>query len=451
MARDEKNKTIALVTYPGVALLDLVVTETVLDRGTRYQTVSVGERTEPMDSNTPMRIVPEKRFEEVPDPFAIIVPGGGKSSLEAMGNERLLNYLRFAEHGAQMVGSVSTGAFILAAAGLLEGRQATTHPAYAEQFEKLGVNYVQSYSVEDGKFLTMEGVSGGIDTMLELVAKLTSEAAAKRVQTMIEYDPQPPFGGVDWSEADGDGLGDTLDEHPVAVEEQNQQKTIAFVLYPGLTVFDLAGPLQIFTGVSQLAPQYRTVVVAKRVEPMDTDIRVKMIPTHSFEEVPHPSIVLVPGGGVPTLRAMSNEAIRTYVRSAAETAEVAGSICTGALILASVGLLEGRKATTHWAFYKILENLGAEYVRKRWVEDGKFICSAGVSAGIDMALQLAARLTDEETARRVQRSLGYDPHPPFGGIDYDHLDAVSGAIRAGLSVAAPVIAARPKRLTRQDR
>jgi transcriptional regulator GlxA family with amidase domain len=237
----------------------------------------------------------------------------------------------------------------------------------------------------------------------------------------------------------------------MAAEEQGEQKTIAFVLYPGLTVFDLVGPLQVLTTLSAIAPQYRTVIVGERVEPTDTDIRVKMIPTHSFEEMPNPSIVLVPGGGVPTLKAMRNEAIRGYVRSAAETAEVAGSVCTGALILGSVGLLEGRQATTHWAYYKILEELGAKYVRKRWVEDGKFICSAGVSAGIDMALALAARLTDEETARRVQRSLGYDPHPPFGGIDYDHLGALAGTVRAGLSLAAPVIAARPKQLTRQNR
>ena len=231
--------------------------------------------------------------------------------------------------------------------------------------------------------------------------------------------------------------------------DEHTQKTIAFVLYPGLTVFDLAGPLQIFTGLSELVPEYRTVVVGERVEPMNTDIRVSMIPTHAFEEVPNPDVLLVPGGDVPTLRAMGNEPIRNYVRSAAETAEVAGSICTGALILASVGLLEGRQATTHWAYYKVLEQFGATYVRKRWVEDGKFICSAGVSAGIDMAL--AARLTDEWIARRVQRSVGYDPHPPFGGIDYDHLDAVSAAARAGLSLAAPLIAAGPKRLTRQNR
>jgi transcriptional regulator GlxA family with amidase domain len=236
----------------------------------------------------------------------------------------------------------------------------------------------------------------------------------------------------------------------MATDEHNQ-KTIAFVLYPGLTVFDLAGPLQIFTGVSELVPEYRAVVVGERVEPMNTDIRVNMIPTHTFEEVPNPDVLLVPGGDVPTLRAMGNEPIRNYVRSAAETAEVAGSICTGALILASVGLLEGRQATTHWAYYKVLEQFGATYVRKRWVEDGKFISSAGVSAGIDAALALAARLTDEETARRVQRSLGYDPHPPFGGIDYDHLGTLSNTVRAGLSLTAPVIAARPKRLTSQNR
>ena len=175
-----------------------------------------------------------------------------------------------------------------------------------------------------------------------------------------------------------------------------------------------------------------------------------MVPTHTFEEVPHPSVLLVPGDRASTFAAMGNEAIRSYVRSAAETAEVAGSICTGALIVASVGLLEGRQAATHWVYYKILEQFGAKYVRKRWVEDGKFISSAGVTAGIDMALHLAARLTDEEIARRVQRSLAYDPHPPFGGMDYDHLGAMS-AVRAGLSLAAPVIAAKPKRLAKQNR
>jgi transcriptional regulator GlxA family with amidase domain len=211
-SRQHKKESVAIVAYPGVALLDLVATKKVLDRlakASKYRPVSVGERTEPMASDTPLEIIPEKRFEEVPDPFALVVPGGGVDALKAMGDERLLDYLRFASYGAEVVLSVSTGTFLLAAAGLLEGRRATTHPSYGGLLRNLWVDYVPGYSVEDGKFLTTAGMSGGIDATLELAARLTSEAAARRMQLMIEYDPEPPFGTVDWDEADGDGLTDT--------------------------------------------------------------------------------------------------------------------------------------------------------------------------------------------------------------------------------------------------
>src|SRR3954451_4224984 len=97
-----KKRSIAVVTYAGVALLDLVATKKVLDRlakGSRYRPVSIRGRTAPIASDTPLRIVPEKAFEEVPDPFALVVPGGGMDALKAMGNERLLDSLRFASHG----------------------------------------------------------------------------------------------------------------------------------------------------------------------------------------------------------------------------------------------------------------------------------------------------------------------------------------------------------------
>ena len=230
-----------------------------------------------------------------------------------------------------------------------------------------------------------------------------------------------------------------------------QEKTIAFVLYPGLTAFDLAGPLQVIAQVATIHPEIRPIVVGEQIAPMDTDAGVQLVPDATFAQVPHPYAIVVPGGTGPTFKAMSNQAIRDYVRTTAETAAIVGSVCSGALILASVGLLEGRQATSHWAVAKVLESFGATYRRQRWVEDGKFITSAGVSAGIDMGLELAARLTDEATARQVQLWLDYDPQPPFGRLDYDAMSLSFRFGRATTSILAPLFTAGPKRLTRRER
>jgi transcriptional regulator GlxA family with amidase domain len=188
-----------------------------------------------------------------------------------------------------------------------------------------------------------------------------------------------------------------------------EPKTVAFVLYPGLTLLDLVGPLQVFASLRQFNDQYRPVVVAERIEPMATDGPLKVIADRTFGDVPDPEVVIVPGGGAPTIKAMGNQVVGDYLRQAADTVPVVGSVCTGALVLAAAGLLEGRQATPHWAYHRLLERLGATYLPQRWVEDGKFITSAGVSAGIDMALALVARLTDEPTARMVQVAIQYDP------------------------------------------
>ncbi len=228
MARDEKKvNTIAFVTYPGLTLLDLVGPLSAfygLDwpqvrPEARWQTVSVGERVEVIDTDTPMRLVPEKTFDDVPHPFGIIVPGGGAAALEAMGNDAIVDYVRTAARTAEVVGSVSTGAFILAAAGLLDGRQATTHLAYGELLEKMGANYVRRNWVEDGRFISAAGVSGGIDMALYLLARLKNKPIAKRTQTVIEYDPDPPFGGIEQNGGvGGNGLATTAVEHRVELE-----------------------------------------------------------------------------------------------------------------------------------------------------------------------------------------------------------------------------------------
>jgi transcriptional regulator GlxA family with amidase domain len=130
-----------------------------------------------------------------------------------------------------------------------------------------------------------------------------------------------------------------------------EQKTVAFVLYPGLTLLDLVGPLQVFASLRQFNDQYRPVVVAERLEPMPTDGPLTVTADQTFADVPDPEVLIVPGGDAPTIKAMGDPAIREYLRQAADTAPVVGSVCTGALVLAAAGLLEGRQATTHWAYH----------------------------------------------------------------------------------------------------
>ena len=233
--------------------------------------------------------------------------------------------------------------------------------------------------------------------------------------------------------------------------DNNRERTIALVLYPDLAALDLIGPLQVLKSFERLAPGYRVVVVGERAEPMGTDVGVGLIPDKSFEEVPRPDVLVVPGGRVPTIRAMSDPTMRAYVRTAAASAEIVASVCTGSLILAALGLLEGRRATTNWFFTKLLEQFGVAYEPERWVEDGRFVTSAGVSAGIDMALHLVSRLTDEATARRVQLALDYDPRPPFGNVDWANVALAPRLLRGAVGLAAPLLAAKPKRLTREER
>jgi transcriptional regulator GlxA family with amidase domain len=202
--------------------------------------------------------------------------------------------------------------------------------------------------------------------------------------------------------------------------------TIAFLVYPGMTPLDLVGPLQVLTPL----PGHRVVTVAERIEPAETDTPLRLLASHTFADVPEPWAVIVPGGDVPTLRALTDETLLGYLRGAAATAEIVASVCTGSLLLAAAGLLDGRRATSHWAFRHLLTRFGAESVAERWVSDGRFHTAAGVSAGIDLALHLAEHIAGTETARAIQLGIEYDPQPPLGGIDWTAFDGREWAERS---------------------
>jgi len=230
----------------------------------------------------------------------------------------------------------------------------------------------------------------------------------------------------------------------------NATRWIALIAYPELTLLDLVGPLQILRGLD--AP-FQTVVVAEEIQPILTDTGVHITPQMTFADVDRPDVIIVPGGPG-SVAAMANHALQTYLKDAAEAATVVASVCTGALPLAAAGLLEGRRVSVHWAYAREVELLGARYERARFTEDGKFLTSAGVSAGIDMALHLVAKLTGPEISQQIQLAVEYDPQPPFGGIDWTQVGEKEltrqrrGGTGARLAQAHELLTERPDLLHR---
>jgi putative intracellular protease/amidase len=189
---------------------------------------------------------------------------------------------------------------------------------------------------------------------------------------------------------------------------------IAILIYPRFTALDAVGPYEVLSRL----PDARVTFVAEHAGvggfPVSTDTgQLALLADAGLDELPHPDIVLVPGGpGQSAL--MEDGPIHRWLRTAHETSTWTTSVCTGSLVLAAAGLLAGRRATSNWQAIERLRGLGVEAVeQERVVFDGKLATSAGVTAGIDMALELALRIAGPELAQAIQLGLEYDPKPPF--------------------------------------
>ena len=183
---------------------------------------------------------------------------------------------------------------------------------------------------------------------------------------------------------------------------------IGFVLFPNVTQLDLTGPLQVLHRL----PEARAHVAAKSLEPVASDCGLSLVPTTSFAACEPLDLLCVPGGfGVSG--AIADADTIDFVRRQAARAKYVTSVCTGAFVLGVAGLLKGRRATTHWAYTDLLPLVGAVHAQARVVRDGNVFTGAGVTAGIDFALSVAAEVAGSEAAERIQLSLEYDPAPPF--------------------------------------
>ncbi len=191
-----------------------------------------------------------------------------------------------------------------------------------------------------------------------------------------------------------------------------QTRNVAILIFDDVEVLDFCGPFEVFavTGRGQEVPPFNVYTVAETLAPVTTRGGMSVNPRYSLADCPLPHILVVPGG-YGTRRAMRSEALIAWIRRTAPHSEVVASVCTGSLVLGAAGLLDGLRATTHHSAFDLLREAAptAQVLEGvRFVDNGAVITSAGISAGIDMALHIVARLLGEETARETARYMEYD-------------------------------------------
>lgn len=205
---------------------------------------------------------------------------------------------------------------------------------------------------------------------------------------------------------------------------------VAVLLYEGFTALDAIGPYQVLA----VMPGADPVFVAEEAGPVRSDSGCSIVAVHALSEARRPEIVVVPGSLVSFTTMMRHEPVLGWLRDVSADARYLTSVCTGSLLLAAAGLLEGRAAATHWAARGLLADLGVTVVPDRVADTGKVITAAGVSAGIDMALHLVRRIHGDDTAKVIQLAIEYDPAPPFDSGSLEKADPASAqAVRAGLA------------------
>ncbi|WP_373490624.1 DJ-1/PfpI family protein [Parasphingorhabdus sp.] len=183
---------------------------------------------------------------------------------------------------------------------------------------------------------------------------------------------------------------------------------IVFLLFDGITQLDFTGPAQVLSRI----PGAVVHTAAREIKPVQTDSGFAILPSARFGDCPPADLLCVPGGfGIREV--IRDDMTLQFLRNQAGAARYVTSVCTGALALGAAGLLQDKRATTHWAYTGLLEKFGATYEKARVVQDGRLITAGGVTAGIDFALTVTAEIAGQQLAESIQLSLEYDPHPPF--------------------------------------
>lgn len=208
----------------------------------------------------------------------------------------------------------------------------------------------------------------------------------------------------------------SLKAHQTFMADKNVKmhgkEQIAMLMYPGFTALDLIGPHYLFT--SMMGADVYLLSANDDLQPIKCDNGLQLLPSHTHSQCPEQlDLLFLPGSATGVLKALKNAPFIEFIRQKAKTSRYLTSVCTGSLLLGKAGLLQGKRATSHWVAVDLLAKVGAIPMHERVVWDCNVITGAGVTAGIDFALQIVALLRGKTYAEALQLQIEYAPQPPF--------------------------------------
>lgn len=371
-------KTIGILVYDGVDTVEAIAPMVVFSELMNVELEYIGVRAGRIKTRL-VEIEAQRSFAEIDQLDLLVVPGGDPEAVAALAaNAELTGWLRRIDGGTQLTAAVSNGSAALAAA------QIAVPPSAGERY------------LHQGKYWLATGSTAALDLALGMVRAIAGDRYLQAAMLDLEYDPQPP-------------ALDRASLEPAAPAAAAPLE-VGILVYPDFFTLDAIGPLAALSGVEGLNVR---LIRYGETEKVKSGRTIFYVPT-STREVSRLDVLIVPGGSTGTWDLSQDAQARRWIVDIDANSRVTASVCTGSWVLGAAGLLQGRRATSNWyRARQVMQHYGASFEPKRYVSDGKYWTSAGVSAGIDLSIALIAELKGEAAARAAVARLDYRPSPPL--------------------------------------
>ncbi|KAF9116574.1 hypothetical protein BGX27_001430 [Mortierella sp. AM989] len=353
--------------------------------------IFIGVTSKPARSSQQVEVTPHYTLENAPKLDIFFTPGG-RGSLPVWDNKEAMKLIAERMNEATWCMSVCTGAGIFAKTGLIDGYRATTNKAVFQFAADQGPNVEwvkRARWVQDGKYVTSSGVSAGIDAALYIVSELASQEIAESVAVDIEYT---------WHRvAEEDPFADIMAPIPPPhgplpkIPEGTGKLRIGALVFDGMDLLDFTGPMRIF-GEERSTLNAEIVLISTSLKPIRSSQQVEFTPQYTLENAPKLNLFFIPGG-IGTRAYGKQEDVMKLIIDRIQEATWCMTVCTGAGILAKTGLIDGYRATTNKSVFEwpVGEGPKVDWVKRaRWVQDGKYVTSSGVSAGSPETAEIVA-------------------------------------------------------------